>query len=364
MMPYRPRMLLFGRSPWPGLVGCLVLLFSPVNLATAAPPPVRPHLGALINALDTPDRNQFGNAIEALWKAATKKDLAALLAATNDGRPRVRAGVLLAIGCKFGRKHPAPEPPYVAGYIVRRLKDDDAEVRWAAAGIAHGFVSDSPELVAALLKALDDNGRDREKRYLSVAQNAALALGFAGQAGRRVSEVLMQAAEKGDVPMRCCAFQSLGRLAAKDPDQQPIVLKFLIRQIGWQPEKTRPYPLAALIFLGGSARPAIPALREAFKLKGVKGDWAVRTQIQGNVLGALQAIGPEASIALPDFLPVLRDKKAEINVREAIIGFVEALGKKGKAALPALNAIAADGGELSSTRIKAANAVQKLAAAE
>jgi HEAT repeat protein len=337
---------------------------APGNLLLAAPPAKRPDLRPLINALDTPDSTRWNNAIEALWKTATKRDLAALLAATNDPRPRVRAGALLAIGCKFARQHPAPEPPYVPPHIIRCLKDSDAEVRWAAASMAHGFVSDSPELVAALLKALDDTGRERQKRYMNVAQSAAMSLGFAGQAGKLVYEALMRGAEKGDEVMRNCAFQSLGRLAAKDPGQQAMVLKFLIRQIGSQPEKSRHYPMIALIPLGRGAKPAIPALREAFKLKGLKGEWSVRAQIQANVLAVLKAIGPEAAIALPDFLPVLRDKKVHVTIRRAIIEFVEALGKKGKPALPVLKAIAADANEVSGMPMQAAEAIQKLAAAE
>jgi hypothetical protein len=309
----------------------------------------KPSLSALIDALDEPDFDKFRLARDNLAKAVTKKDLPALMKAARKRSPRVRAGILYCL-YKF-KGYPDVEPPDVRSYLVEFLEDKDVDVRCAAAGAAVDFAADSPELIAALVKALDDDERPKRRYATSVAECAMISLGYSrlGEAARPAHAKLIRIAERHDNRLtREGAIVALGQLAEKDKARREKLAAVLLRLA--RPGNEEWVRVKAIGMLGFRDDADWPFVKEFRKL------WRDERQSKGGgsheilltILYTYEFVGVGAKDALPDVLPLLEgstgdDLSPSSARRTRALMFISRLGKQhGKEALPAVRKLAED----------------------
>jgi HEAT repeat protein len=308
----------------------------------------KPPLKELIAALDSTDDAKYQRAKQSLYKAVTKKDLPALISAANKGNSRVRIGIMSCLS-KF-RDYPSVEPPGIDLFLVRCLRDKDPIVRSVAASTAEFFAADSTELFAALSKTLDDEEKTRTRYGDPACNSAARSFGFLGRrspgAARPAYPKLIRMAEKHrDRRTRESAIFALSLLRQGDESQRPLLLDVLIRIARRDPDsKIRVQALAALAYPGERDATVVPWLRRIWKEElGQKGGGDV--DVLEAVGLAFYNLGPCSAEAVPDLLPVLKDKKNNVTVRRWCISVLLAVGKPGKAGLPILRAIVEDAEE-------------------
>lgn len=299
-------------------------------------------LARLFAATDTDDIDARRGAQEAIEAFAGPNDLEAVARAARDTRVRVR---LAAIKLLWRYRDCTPdtssvEPPDVPSLLLANMRHQDTRVRVAAIIVAQRFAVDSPALVKALAAALDDQAIDD---LLTVADYAAVVLGGLGTRARPAYPALLRAAEHSKQQQtRDLALGAIGGLAAADRSHQPLLVGFLIRRLERGTTfSDRASAASALRSVGPGATPAVLALRKAYRCEGLT-DPEERAKIRKWIAETYQAIGPAATAALPDLLPVLSDKTECPIVRANIVGFVRKLQDDGKAAWPMLRRIAID----------------------
>jgi len=204
---------------------CTIVL---IAIAFIAPPtrvPIDPRLKPLIEALATEDRRKHEDAVEALRKAITEKDIPALVRAGEDGRALVRDGIFLAMW-KFGGR-PVSEPmPIPVDYVIRRLKDESPRVRARATSSCGFLYSHYPKKLGPLIvEALDDHGMAywRPDSEQTVASGAIIALRLFGTKARPLYPKLIELTEKGTPWERIEAINTLGWFVKQDPSWRAAV---------------------------------------------------------------------------------------------------------------------------------------------
>lgn len=325
--------------------------------ADAADAKARPSLTALIEALDAKTEMDWNHACVNLAEAVTKKDLPALVKAGADKRPRVRAGVLRCM-YRF-RGHSVAEPPNVHAFVMRCLRDEDAVVRYHAAGAGFYFGSDNPEIVTALIKALDDTGIGMRTQSTvtgetasTVADAAASSLGQLGPAARPAYAKLSRMAEgHPNAVTRKSAIVALGWARTLDRSQSPLLIAALLRLTrSDQAEWVRIEAMSRLA--QGEHKTEWPLFwyfRKIWKEEREKGDRG-SLAIQRAIASIYVIYGPRIKVALPDLLPVLKDRHADAKLRHNILTVLHSLGKEGKDASAVLRQIADDDKEDPRTR--------------
>jgi HEAT repeat protein len=360
-----------GIRPWVApaavLLGLAVGPAAPAQpgVPKAGPPVTKKQLLALIEALDTTDDRKHAEAAVALRNALAKQHLATMLEAGKDKRPRVRAGVVVCLS-KLENNIEAEQPEALRRqlyqFIPRCIRDKDVGVRRSGVVAASPYCRRSPEILAAVIKALDDPSKQDPQHTVTVSVTAARVLGRVGlgAAGRPAHKALFRVAQKGPEETRRFALHALGRLAADDKEKRLELHAFLLRQLREAtPPRLRIDAACGLCFSGAEAKAAVPALRELFQLKDVK-DKKVGAFIRLNVLHHLAQIGPPAKVAVPDFLPILQDSSADYGIRDQIVRLVVSLGKDGVGILPLLEQIAGDDRETAVMRYRARWGAEKL----
>lgn len=168
---------------WYVAPGILVLGLVPLCFTAENPKEDRAKtLTKLFDAMDTPNVKAHAKARDALYLALVKGgrgDLDVVAKAAKDKRTLVRvAGMGLLARFKG---HPQTEPPDIPGMLIDGLSDKEPQVRVMAAVVACAFAADSPALVKALVKALDDPDPDPTSL---VSGAAAMALREIGKKAR------------------------------------------------------------------------------------------------------------------------------------------------------------------------------------
>ena len=247
---------------------------------------------AIIDALDDFDfgaRCGVVDILESLNPAA----LPYLLKAVHDKRPRVRAGVAMALGW-YGKSADVVMP-----VLIEALGDDDPRVRRGATYGLDRMGPDVPGVVSALCRALKDEDRPTlsqpyteanakagdpactvEGRLMtfsdsSVAQNAAHDLSLFGPKAKEAVPALIATLTTEDTTLRGYA---IGALAAIGPEARPAVpqlIRILHSKEGDDPEtvlRLRRCAVIALGAIGSSAKEVTEALNEALKDDALRPD--------------------------------------------------------------------------------------------
>jgi HEAT repeat protein len=248
-----------------------------------------PAVPALMEALKDEDWRVRQAAARALGEIGDPQALPALIQALKD--EYVREAVEEALG-KIG----VPAVPA----LIEALKDDDEDVRRAAAG-ALGEIGD-PQAVPALIEALKDD--DEYVRRAAVG-----ALGKIGDL--QAVPALLEALKDRDEYVRWAAVGALGEIGM-------LAVSAVLEALKAEVWRVR---LAVARALGEIGVPAVPALLDALKAE----EWRVR-----QVAGALGKIGEQQ--AVPALIQALKDENE--NVREAAARALRKIG--GPHALPAL----------------------------
>jgi HEAT repeat protein len=216
----------------------------------------REAIAPLVEALADPDDQAHG---EAGWALASigPPVLPALLKATSDKRPRVRAGVVWTLGGFQGRARAAVPD------LIRLLKDESVEVRRNAAWALGRIGPAAKDAVPALAVALADPDTSKDARETTVSRWAARSLGEIGPGARSAVPALIKALDKEDVHLQILTIGSLGEIgAAAKGAVEP--LSRIIREKRRGPVVRR-VAVEALGKVGSAARGAIPALRECLR---------------------------------------------------------------------------------------------------
>lgn len=303
-------------------------------------------LAKMFDALDTPNLEARGKACIAIVNFLGKGDLDAVAKAAMDERLLVRLYAIQFLA-RYKTHSPA-EPPDIAAVLLACLRDENARVRAIAAFASSVFAADSPALLEALIKALDDHALTGDGPGYTVSQWAASSLGRMGPKARPAYKALIRAADKSpDATTRRYALEAIGLLGAKDRSHLPLLLGALLDRLKKaKSADERAAAANAMRHLGADAAVAVPALRAAFRGPDEKDAFAGCGKVQYGVLEAYCGIGRGAKSALPDLLPDLRDKKLDAVYRITIIRVVIAIGEDAKDAWPIIRRIATESGDL------------------
>jgi HEAT repeat protein len=257
------------------------------------------------------------------WKKIEGREmtLAEVLQASQDERPYMRH----ASAFLLYQWHSEPEA-LVAG--LRLMRDEHVLVRRAAANCGGCFVCHEPyeKAVSALIAALKDEDRMTTRGQGSVAVLAASSLGSIQRPTREVLDALIESATTGEEDdVRGIAMRSLAQLATRDESVVPEVVKVLVASLKGKDFVKEPggfglraYAADALSRMKTRAQAAVPELIEALRAEGAE-DARTASLIRGNVLRALEEIGPAADAAVPHLLKILRsDELSESEFRTAV----------------------------------------------
>ena len=111
--------------------------------------------------------------------------------------------------------------------------------------------------------------------------------------------------------------------------------------------------------VGPDAKAALPAMREAFKCKGINDD-KIRDDIRMGVAIGLRGLNTAAKDSLPDLIPVMEDPRTPSNLCSEIANFVFKLKGDGKEAWSALRRMAADNQPDEDRRVIARGMLKKI----
>ena len=214
--------------------------------------------------------------------------------------------------------------------LLRHLKDEDADVRWAGAQ-ALGFVRSRPkEAVPALIRALSDPDRPPEGGRPSVADAAAIALGcYGNDAAGAVPDLIAVAKGGKEVLLRRVCIVALGRIRS-DPEKVVPLLRELLRSPEWRLEAA-----LALGLFGEEAKDAIPDLFAVYQSKDVEDD-ARRKVTRSNVLRAVGGMGRYAVPHAPRLLKIFKDQEESEYLRVAALRALADMGPAAKECVPGL----------------------------
>lgn len=298
-------------------------------------------LAKLFDALASMDQAVRDKAYNAIEKFLSDGDLDVVAKAAMDDRLQVREKAIHFLS-RF-KTHSPSEPPDIAAILLAGLQHKNKRVCGQAALTSMFFAGESPALLKALIKALDDHAETGFGPGDVVSQSAAMSLWHLGPKARPAYAALIRAAgESPDMKTRTTALEGLGQLGAKDKSHLPRLLGVLIDRL--KKAKTadeRAAAANAMRHSGADAAVAIPVLRAAFRGPDEK-DFLGGGKVRNAVLAAYNGIGKDSKVALPDVLPVLRDKTVYSEDRINILWLIRTLGEDGKEAWPVMRQIEAD----------------------
>jgi HEAT repeat protein len=296
-------------------------------------PKAAPAAAALVEALADPDEKISYGAAEALvWIG--RPALPAVLEALDHKRENVRAHAVVVLGrIKAEWQIPPEDAKPIVPRMLAALRDDSALVRRRAALSAGNFADTSEEIVAGLIRALDDKDVRPNLTEFSVAEAAMRSFWWQGRFAKPAVPALLEKVKAEDKRYREMAAAALGSIAAADRTVVPVILPQLLSLLqDKQNPENRLVPACAFHWMRGEAKPAVPALVEALKAKDVA-DPKLAKRIRMSIIGSLERIGPSAEAAVPALVTVLEDESRDIDERKDV---ARALGSIGPASIPAL----------------------------
>lgn len=281
----------------------------------------------LVKALDSKQLQIRNDAISALGEigAPAVEELTRVLkqASTSPVLAIRAASALTAMG-----EQAAPAVPALREALGAKNDKLQEQVAHALGAIGAAAAPAVPDLTQLLSSKIG-----------SVRASAADALGQLGEAGAPAVPELTKALSDTDTMVRREAAQALGMVGPKAQSAIPALVKVLHDTHG---EVT----VHAAAALGRLGPPAVKAVAGALK------DESIRSL----ALLILGDLGPDSKLAVPDLIPLLKDKDIDIR-RETLIALAQ-IGPGAEAAVPTLMAELKN--EKSQTRAGAAYALVKI----
>ena len=179
--------------------------------------------------------------------------------------------------------------------------------------------ADASNAVPTLIEIYEQNTSPTARRA------AANALVEVGPAAKLAIPALIKSASSTNADVRAFAVYTLGRMALEPEMVDPVLIRAL-RDPDREVRYNAAFGLSALAFMGGDAKPAVPALVEALQ------DSYVSARC-----GAAQALGhihSEPGTVVPALMESLRDPDA--NVRAFAAAALRDFGTNGKPAVAPL----------------------------
>jgi HEAT repeat protein len=220
-----------------------------------------------------------------------------VLRLAEDRRPAVRAGALgvLWLFPSQGAR--------VVPVLLEGLRDQNASVRRGAARGCSAFARDA-RLVEPLLLALKDRAVPEEPGEMSVADNAAVALGRGDPADKRIVAGLLEAYET-DEGLRGAAANALAWMGTGDGAAARVIVARLAADLR---DRSRAAlwlsTVSILRNIGPKAKGAVPILTEMHDRYEHGGE--VPDEVARAIPDALRWIGPAA---VSDLIHAVRDRK-------------------------------------------------------
>ena len=218
--------------------------------------------------------------------------------------------------------------------LLEAMKDDDAYFRRKAVA-ALGLIGppEDPDLaVSALIKALKDKDKLKDRTQAIVPHAAAIALGDYGASAAPAVPALIEATRSPDLMLRRASLVSLGRIRA----QPQVIVPLLIRVLNDREQAAiRSSAVGALESMGPLAKEATPSLFKAFDSDDIK-EGKQKEIVRYNVLRALVSIHADPAKVLPLLLKVLQDNKMARGVRRQAVVSIGQLGPAAADAVPVL----------------------------
>lgn len=285
-----------------------------------------------------------GPATRALWSALRDR---------NDG---IRLKAVLAVA-EMG---PSAAPD-ATGHLIPLLRDQNSEIRAAAAGTLGIMASRPSSVVLALISALKTAGKDKvvqmrvigalgrcghharaavpslvlalkdneEIKHNSPARNAVRALNEIGPAAADAVPHLLECLKSDDRLLQSFTIEALGGIGPAHPDVLPTLFRLLkTNDPPWYPDAAA----LALGRIGPKAKAAVPDLLAVLKSRDAKA--SVRA-VQEFVT-ALALIAPEGEGVVAAIAKVAGDKNAHFEARNHTFHTLRMMGPAAKDAVPAL----------------------------
>ncbi|MBS0210452.1 MAG: HEAT repeat domain-containing protein [Planctomycetes bacterium] len=205
--------------------------------------------------------------------------------------------------------------------VLECTADADPLVRREAL-LCLGHMAAGPEVVPAIVKALDDSEE-------SVRYSAGVTLGLLGPTAKSAASTLKIRRNANDPLMKTVAAWALTRVEPDIDAHDTEALPLLIESIKHQNPRVRAAAAHALGELDGLIAP----MARATPLAGLLGD--ADAQVRMAAIEALISIGPQA---IPALTMALQPGPARGGAAEVL----SQLGPEAKSALPALNAALGD----------------------
>ena len=212
-------------------------------------------------------------------------------------------------------------------YTPARIRHMRAEKGFSALG------ADASNAVPNIIEVYEQNTSP------SARQAAANALVEIGPASKQAIPALIKSTASTNSDVRAFALYTLGRMAFESESVASVLIKALLdpdREVRYQAA----YGLANLAFMGGDARPAVPALIEALQDNYMG--------VRGGAAHALGHIHSDPGIVVPALVKSLHDPDTSVRTHAA-----SALGEFGTNGKPAIAALT---GLLSETNQDASSA--------
>lgn len=251
--------------------------------------------------------------------------------ALRDPDVRVRIVAVWALGQLGAECKDRALAQKTAGAITAILADPDPKLRAAAAEALAGFGPAAGGAVPALTRLLENDADP------AVRRSAALALGQIGPGAASALPALRKALNASDVWLRASAARAIGGLGRAGLPAMPELIKLAEHNLDLCAEsEKRPEPtpdprnygpfvyqsgddeiavgtgaVRGLAGFGPAAKDAVPVLIKAIAPHKSKNDYDLRRMedFRREAVLALIAIGPDAAPAVPQLIPLLREKE-------------------------------------------------------
>ncbi|MEI6423585.1 MAG: HEAT repeat domain-containing protein, partial [Lentisphaerota bacterium] len=254
-------------------------------------PAVAPNL---IKTLEDVDGSVRKSAVEALGRigSATPEVIPALISKVEDPDSNVRKSVAESL-----EKLNAMTAELKIKYCMLDLGDDNGDVRKRAVDVLSKVDPVTPEVTAAIIKALEDKDYSVRKSSAEYLEKRG-AMTAALKATRHIIDL-----KSGNNAVRIRAAEALGNIGATTSEVIPALINAL------EDKDVRDAAIEALGNIGASAKSAVPALIKAL----ADGDSNVR-MMSAEALGK---IGPSAKSAVPTLIKVLKDSDSAVREKAA-----------------------------------------------
>jgi HEAT repeat protein len=195
------------------------------------------------------------------------------------------------------------------------------------------FPAEAGQVVPALAAALEDSDVSGGKNEPSVAEITAVSLERLGPAARAaVPKLLKTLNSSKDNSVRHWCLRAVGTTGAGDK----VAIEGLVKILKDKEQgDLRPIAAFALGRMKAGAASVVSDLLEVLQKPGITEAEAVK-RLRGNILFALQEIGPGAEPAVPSLMAILRDTKLPTSERQYAADALGNIGRPARVARPLL----------------------------